>query len=227
MHIIDTILTPPEPTTRILSSLPTEFSTLTLALHKTGLYKNLSTPATSGFPTESSHHNGTTLFAPPNTAFLALPPSIPTFLFSSPVGAKYLRALLKYHVVVNHTLFSDVLYNDKGEVLEFGGGEREASFVLPTMLGNCSVAVDVGRARGGEEGGDGVREIRVNGAEVAFVDSVARFGVLHVVDQVLVPGPRGDGEELTVEELMDRLRPWVEEDDEVEEDVWDMDHLEL
>lgn len=129
--------------------------------------------------------------------------------------------------MVNHTLFSDVLYNDKGEVLEFGGGEREASFVLPTMLGNCSVAVDVGRARGGEEGGDGVREIRVNGAEVAFVDSVARFGVLHVVDQVLVPGPRGDGEELTVEELMDRLRPWVEEDDEVEEDVWDMDHLEL
>lgn len=127
----------------------------------------------------------------------------------------------------NHTLFSDVLYTENGDVVEFGE-EGPVRLELPTMLGNCSVMVEI--VRGGEDE-DGERRIRVNGAEVEFVDSVTRFGVMHMVDNVLIPGRPWDGDEseLTVEELMDRLRPWVEkkEDYEPEDDTWTIEHVEL
>lgn len=136
--------------------------------------------------------------------------------------------------MVNHTLYSDVLYTNTGDVVEFKdgngeGGEGPVRLELPTMLGNCSVVVEI--VRGGEEEGDRERRIRVNGVEVEFVDSVTRFGVMHTVDKVLIPGRPWDGDEdeLTVEELMDRLRPWVEkkEDYEPEDDTWTIEHLEL
>ena len=52
---------------------------------------------------------GGTLFAPSNFAFQKLGPRINGFLFST-YGQKYLKALLKYHVVANQTLYSDAYY---------------------------------------------------------------------------------------------------------------------
>lgn len=49
------------------------------------------------------------MFAPSNFAFQKLPAKITAFLFSS-YGLKYLKALLKYHVVANQTLYSDAYY---------------------------------------------------------------------------------------------------------------------
>ena len=59
-------------------------------------------------------------FAPSNFAFQKLGPRINAFLFSS-YGLKYLKALLKYHVVVNQTLYSDAYYKaDDKDVEETG-----------------------------------------------------------------------------------------------------------
>jgi uncharacterized surface protein with fasciclin (FAS1) repeats len=63
--------------------------------------------------------SGGTFFAPTNLAFAKLGPHVNAFLFSR-YGQKYLKALLKYHIVANHTLFSDAYYPPKK-----GDGETE------------------------------------------------------------------------------------------------------
>ena len=91
---------PPPKAVDIIDLLPGEFSTLDLALEKTGLYAALN---------DTSSHVGGTLFAPSNFAFKKLGPKVNAFLFSK-FGEKYLKALIKYHVVPNHTLYSDAYY---------------------------------------------------------------------------------------------------------------------
>jgi uncharacterized surface protein with fasciclin (FAS1) repeats len=100
IHGVDSILVPPPPAAKIISFLPSEFSTLELGLRKTSLYDVIN---------DTSTHLGGTLFAPSNFAFQKLGPKINAFLFSS-YGQKYLAALLKYHVVANSTLYSDAFY---------------------------------------------------------------------------------------------------------------------
>lgn len=106
---MDSILIPPPNTVKIIELLPGEFSTLELGLTKTGLIKALN---------DTSNHVGGTLFAPSNFAFQKLGPRINGFLFSD-YGQKYLKAILKYHVVANQTLYSDAYY--KAESVEGAG----------------------------------------------------------------------------------------------------------
>lgn len=89
--------------TDLLNFLSSDFSTFELGLIKTGLFDRLN---------DTSNHSGGTLFAPSNRAFKKLGPKINGFLFSR-WGQKYLKALLKYHIVANHTLFSDAYYGPK------------------------------------------------------------------------------------------------------------------
>lgn len=100
IHGVDSILVPPPNAVDIITFFPGEFSTLELALTKTGLIDALN---------DTSNHVGGTLFAPSNFAFRKLGPKINAFLFSR-YGQKYLKALLKYHVVANQTLYSDAFY---------------------------------------------------------------------------------------------------------------------
>ena len=74
-----------------------------LGLIKTGLLDAIN---------DTETHTGGTLFAPSNFAFKKLGPRINGFLFSR-YGQKYLKALLKYHVVANQTLYSDAFYNSE------------------------------------------------------------------------------------------------------------------
>lgn len=97
---MEDIIVPPPNAVDIVSLLPGEFSTLELGLAKTGLIDKLN---------DTSTHFGGTLFAPSNFAFQLLGPRVNAFLFSS-YGQKYLKALLLYHVVANHTLYSDAYY---------------------------------------------------------------------------------------------------------------------
>lgn len=97
-------MVPPAKSVEILQLLPGEFSTLELGLTKTGLL---------GLLNDTSNHIGGTVFAPSNFAFQKLGPRINGFLFSS-YGQKYLKALLKYHVVANQTLYSDAYYKAEG-----------------------------------------------------------------------------------------------------------------
>jgi uncharacterized surface protein with fasciclin (FAS1) repeats len=92
----------PLPVLEIFDFMPAEFSTLQLGLLKTGLHHDFSVTATSG----------QTFFAPSNWAFRMLGYRANAFLFSDR-GRKYLKALLKYHVVSNQTLYSDAYYDAK------------------------------------------------------------------------------------------------------------------
>lgn len=103
IHGVDSIIVPPPKAATIIGLLPGEFSTLELALRKTGLIYAIN---------DTNTHAGGTLFAPSNFAFQRLGPKINAFLFST-YGQKYLTALLKYHVVANFTLYSDAYYPTK------------------------------------------------------------------------------------------------------------------
>jgi len=217
IHGVDSILFPPPPALKILSLLPGEFSTLLLALEKTSLNSAIS----------NEYHEGGTLFAPSNWAFRKLGYRANAFLFSPP-GEKFLKALLKYHVVANQTLYSDAFYKAKSTSLP-GKEEKEISELgeveegsipkgrfhidLPTLLGDKSLAIDV--ARWG-----GFISMKINGrSSISTQDGIAKDGVIHVVSSILFPpktvggkAVHWEGEEMSVDELRERLGEWVEEE---------------
>ena len=109
----------------IIDLLPGEFSTLELGLAKTGLIHALN---------DTSNHVGGTLFAPSNFAFQKLGPKINAFLFST-YGQKYLKALLKYHVVANQTLYSDAYYKaDEAVDNSIPKGYFHVRYLLSTIM---------------------------------------------------------------------------------------------
>lgn len=142
----------------------------------------------------------------------------------SKYGEKYLKALLKYHVVANQTLYSDAFYKAKDAEAMGCHGERDEvdeedipkgyfHIDLPTLLDEKSLSIDVARY-------GGFISIKINGfASVVVQDGVARDGVIHVVGNVLIPPktPGGKGEvfeeegemELDLEELKERLIPYL------------------
>jgi uncharacterized surface protein with fasciclin (FAS1) repeats len=180
--------------------LPGEFSTLQLGLIKTGLFDAIA----------EANHEGGTLFAPSNWAFQKLGPKINAFLFSK-YGEKYLKALLKYHVVANQTLYSDAFYKQKDaeskvedevDVEDIPKGHFHVD--LPTLLEEKSLSIDVARY-------GGFISIKINGfGSVAVQDGIAKDGVIHVVRSLLIPpktpgGAQYAGEDMSVEEFMDRF----------------------
>jgi uncharacterized surface protein with fasciclin (FAS1) repeats len=252
VHGISHLLLPPPPALAIISHLPGTFSTLELGLAKADLVDALN-------KTDSV---GLTLFAPTNNAFKALGPRINAFLFSK-FGAKFLKALLEFHIVPDKTLYSTSYTPAKGdeqshisEFLEAASHpptvdalpehgchrkekrdlkdkakkwyhrllrivdepeENKVPFAhvhidLPTLLKDHSLPVDIFRR------GPFVN-IRVNGlVPVVVSDGLASDGVIHVVPRVLIPpkkpgGKTVDGQdegEMTLEEFVERLTPYVE-----------------
>jgi len=204
IHGIDSLLLPPPPALKIIELLPSEFSTLQLALLKTGLEKTIA----------ESHHEGGTFFAPSNWAFTKLGPKINAFLFSK-YGEKYLKALLKYHIVANQTLYSDAFYKAKSTAQSTDVGAEDIPkgrfhVDLPTLLDDKSLSIDVARY-------GGLISIKINGfSTVSVQDGIAKDGVIQVVSSVLIPpktpGGVADAEEdLDVEELKERLGSFVQE----------------
>lgn len=221
IHAVNHILVPPPMVGRIISLFPGQFSTLLLAYEKTDFVSFI-----HGVKME-----GSTVFAPTNDAFKHLGPAANAFLFNTDKGKKYLKALLKYHIVVNETLYSDAFYQSKSHdaVAGIGGeedGEAGESGIkhyhvdLPSLLDNKNIAVDISRWAG-------IIDVKVNGyVHVEIQDGVARNGVIHVVSNVLVPNKapghkhedeEDDGEivdgEISVEDLVERLSPYVEEEE--------------
>ncbi|KAH6651877.1 Fasciclin domain-containing protein [Truncatella angustata] len=196
---VDSILVPPPPAPRIISLFPQKFSTLLLAGEKTGLGKEL-----HGLPKTT----GGTIFAPTNWAFEKLGPGANAFLFNTEKGLGYLKALLKYHIVINETLYSDAYYgkDDKSDV---NSESAQYHIDLPTLLDEKSLSIDI--ARWG-----GFISFKINGfTRVSIQDGVAKDGVVQVLDSVLIPphehhGDYIDGEEIEVEELVERLEPFLE-----------------
>lgn len=205
VHGIDTPLLPPIGAIQEIGFFPGAFSTLELGLAKTGLLDELNT----------TDHAGGTLFAPNNDAFQRLGPKANAFLFSR-FGLKYLKALLQYHVVPENTLYSDAYY--KAETSESGVHDTSKGKVhvdLPTALKDRSLSIDI--ARYGP-----FLVVNVNGFNrVAVTNVVADDGVIHVMRNVIIPPKKladseeldfWNGEEISVEELMERLEPFVGEE---------------
>ncbi|OCL03393.1 FAS1 domain-containing protein [Glonium stellatum] len=205
IHAVDSIIIPPPKVANIINLIPTEFSTLTLGLTKTGILEKMNTTA----------HIGGTLFAPSNFAFKKLGPKINAFLFSK-FGVPYLKALLKYHIVANQTLYSDAFYDSADDSSETKRPGGYLHFDLPTALKDRSLAVDVARY------GPFV-SIKINGfTRVTVHDGVAKDGVIQVVGDVLIPPKKlpgsenpiyWEGEEMSEEEFKERLDPLVEKDE--------------
>lgn len=85
---------------------------------------------------------------------------------------------------------------------------------LPTLLDDKSLSVDVGRF-------GRLINIKVNGfTSVTIEDGIARDGVIQVISNVIIPPKhiggleqQWMGEELTVEDLKERLEPFVGKED--------------
>jgi len=207
IHGVDSILLPPPPAYKIIELLPGEFSTLNLALVKTGLLSAL----------VDAPHEGGTIFAPSNWAFKKLGPKVNAFLFSK-YGEKYLKALLKYHVVANQTLYSDAFYKAKSiddatvvDDVDMEGIPKGHFHVdLPTLLKEKSLSIDIARF-------GGFITIKINGfSSIAVQDGIAKDGVIHVVSSLLIPpktpgGAQYMGEEMSVEEFKDRFDDYIPE----------------
>lgn len=190
---------------RILSLFPTEFSTLLLAYEKTDFVKFI--------------HNvkmiGSTVFAPGNRAFASLGIKANAFLFNTETGLKYLKALLKYHIAPDVTLYSDAIYDERDGKDKDTEVESREHFDLKTLLKDTHVGVDTTQFAG-------FTIVKVNGfSNVVIRDTPGKNGVIHVVDQVLIPPCKHKhehkdesiiGAEITVEELIERLEPYVEDD---------------
>lgn len=209
IHGVDSFIIPPPRALTILDFLPSYFSTLELGLSKTGLYETLNKSSTPG-----------TFFAPNNFAFQKLGPKANAFLFSR-WGEKYLKALLEYHIVPNHILYSDAYYEakkntgDEADAENFPRGHFHAD--LPTLLEDRSLSIDIARF-------GGWITVKINGyATVAIQDIITDDGVIQIVRNVLIPPKKlgdgaqegeteeeeWDGGEITVEDLKERLEPYV------------------
>ncbi|KAK9773364.1 putative Fasciclin domain-containing protein [Seiridium cardinale] len=198
IHGVDSILVPPPPAPRIISLFPQKFSTLLLAGEKTGLGKEL----------HGLRSTGGTLFAPTNWAFEKLGPGANAFLFNTEKGLGYLKALLKYHTVVNETLYSDAYYGKEGSD-DINTESSQNHIDLPTLLEDKNLSIDI--ARWG-----GFITFKINGfTRVSIQDAIAKDGVIQVLSSVLIPphehhGQYVDGQHIEVEELIERLEPFLE-----------------
>lgn len=205
IHAVDHVLVPPFMVGKGLSLFPTFFSTLLHAYAKTDFVSFI----------HSVPMEGSTMFAPSNHAFAKLGPRANAFLFETERGHKILKAILKYQIVANTTLYSDAAYGKLGgeDDVEQKGG-RSTHYELKTLYENKSLGVDIWRWAGWTR-------ISVNGCpSVVYADGVAKNGVVHVVNTLpMPPCPRrghdaGYEGEMSIEELEDRFSGFVEEDDE-------------
>lgn len=123
-----------------------------------------------------------------------------------------MKAILKYNIVPNATLYTDAFYdktNSMHEKSELGGLSNE-HYDLPTLLGDAHISVDIGRVFG-------FASIKVNGfTRVIIPNGVSKNGVIHVVGRVPLPPHKGhhkhrgeDIGEIEVSDLMARLQDYV------------------
>lgn len=127
---------------------------------------------------------------------------------------------MRYHVVPHQILYSDAFYQDKAgdeeadkvaDDIDAEAAPRRTYHVdLPTMLKGKSLSIDSVRFAG-------FITMKINSfTKVAVKDGVAKDGVIHVVNSVLIPpkSPHGAtyaGEEMSVEEFKARFDSYVEE----------------
>ncbi|KAF8246651.1 FAS1 domain-containing protein, partial [Wilcoxina mikolae CBS 423.85] len=209
IHGISALLLPPPELLDLIKLLPSSFSTTEAALSRTGLLDEL--PKLRG--------KGLTVFAPSNQDWKKLGNKINAFLFSDcGKGNAYLRALMKYHIVPDHSLYSDALVSPgegktRNELDDPSGLNHGYSHVdLPTLLKDRHVSVDITRL-------ERFLSFRVNGlTSIVISDGIAKSGVIQVPDHVLIP-PH------SLHDHYDPPKEEEEEDDDTEAGVYSLDEF--
>ncbi|KAF5512716.1 Aurofusarin biosynthesis cluster protein S [Colletotrichum aenigma] len=185
VHFVDDVLIPPPRFDRLIDVLPERLGVFSRALKETGV----------GEEAGLEGPRGVTVFAPSDEAWDKFGVEVKSFLFGEG-GAGYFRALVRYHIIVDKILYTDVRVD---HTRESRPGRYE------TLLG-AGVSVHV-------HGIEGRRVMKVDGKQVSVRDLPARDGVVHVLDEVLIPSTTADGVGksgmLDVEALKRRLDPWV------------------
>ncbi|KAL7927030.1 FAS1 domain-containing protein [Trichoderma austrokoningii] len=202
IHAVNHILVPPPHLGRIIALFPDRFSTLLLAYEKTDFVQFI----------HGVNLKGSTLFVPTNGAFNWLGPRANAFLFNTSKGRQYLKAILKYNIVPNATLYTDAFYDKRGDKDEKSEVEplSHEHFDLPTLLGDAHISVDIARVFG-------FASIKVNGySRVVVPNGVGKNGVIQVVNRVPLPPHKGhrhhhseEQGEIEVGDLIKRLEPYI------------------
>ncbi|KAJ7598910.1 FAS1 domain-containing protein [Mycena floridula] len=196
IHHINKVLLPPPSSLDILAQLPpSQFSAFQNAMLETGLVTSI----------RGKGQKGGIIFIPTNTAFEALGAAVNEFLFSAE-GESYLRVLLKYHVVLDETFYSNIHYKNPalsydyehkkltGEAAKAHEMRHIAGVRRRSVTSSLGPLIHIDLERNG-----GVINMKVNGAEMLYRDANAIDGVLHVVSKVFVPPEKGSEEEATKE----------------------------
>lgn len=137
------------------------FSTLNKALKATGLDRTLASA------------KDVTVFAPTNEAFSALPADQLNQLMT-PAGRAQLTRILQGHVVQGEVMSSALFDNQVKRTLS----GTVVAFDVPS-------ADQMAQAGGG--GGEAAPQVKVGRAHIIEADVQASNGVIHVIDQVLLP----------------------------------------
>lgn len=157
IHVIDNVLFPPTQDIAQIA-ISNNFTALVAALKKTRLTNIFMMPTTDA-----------TVFAPTDAAFAALPAPLNNAANISSITDQgtinTLRNVLLYHVVGGRVFSADL---------------RDA-ITVPTLMPGKSVTINL--VGGAKVKGAG----NAAGSNIALTDLLARNGVVHVIDQVLLP----------------------------------------
>jgi len=235
IHVLNHPLLPPPSIFQGLYMSPHFFSTLTSTLQRSGLTEALDIRY---IPHKGFEGSGlTTLFAPTNHAFGALPKKLRLFLFS-PFGEKALKKILSYHVVPNVTVFSDYILKEPTDktsppsvckchnpTLAASASSLPAepissvNLTLKTLFVNHTVQAEIVREKikvpfPGREKPYIVRsKVSVNHHPVLAPDLVGLNGAVHVIGKILHPRAchhRGPSVDSSVDEdVWEKWEEWL------------------
>jgi transforming growth factor-beta-induced protein len=160
VHIIDTVLSFPEGNTIEASDLGSPDKTIVDVLAEDGRFETLvSLLEQAGLSDALQNSSGNyTLFAPTDEAFASADPELVEEWTSDPEGA--LNTILSYHVVNDRLTINQIANDD----------------YLPTMEGRA-IVVDI----------DEFVRVYLNGRPVQSFNILADNGIIHVVDEVILP----------------------------------------
>lgn len=157
IHVIDKVLFFPTQDVAQIA-IKNNFTALVAALNKTGLTNLFMMPTTNA-----------TVFAPTDAAFAALPAPLNNAAnikgITDQATINLLRNVLQYHVVGGRVFSADL----------------RDGITVPTLLSGKSLSISL--ANGPMVKGSGNNM----GSNIALTDLLARNGVVHVIDQVLLP----------------------------------------
>ena len=159
IHVIDKVLFFPTQDIAQIAISNGNFKALVAALQKTGLVNTLMSPQTN-----------VTVFAPTDAAFAKLPiPALTTAAnikaITDPATISLLRNVLLYHLVGGRVFSTDL---------------REG-ITPPTLLATKNVTISL--ANGATVKGSG----NTTASNIIITNILARNGVIHAIDQVLLP----------------------------------------